>query len=275
MEIDGVPIISVATLLGGLFISIAIIVLGFAFERRDAPVLRRAGATVFNIAYLVPASLLQQFFMQLGIIAVVLSGATVGGLIPLPSSGWAVLPAIAVYLLAMDLGEYLFHRAQHRIPFLWAMHSLHHSDPEVGISTTVRHYWAEHLIKSVTIYLAVGMIFKVNAVIASSYLLASLYNYFLHMNVRVGFGRLSWAFNSPQYHRLHHSRLPHHRDCNFAGLFSLFDYLCGTYRKPQPGDFPPTGLESGERPGNVVEALAWPLRRLISFRNPRPNCAAS
>ena len=57
-----------------------------------------------------------------------------GGLIELPTSGAGLAVAIPCYALAMDGGEYLFHRAQHRIPLLWAMHSLHHSDPAVNVS---------------------------------------------------------------------------------------------------------------------------------------------
>ena len=61
---------------------------------------------------------------------------------------WAAFP---IFLLVTDLGEYLFHRAQHKVPLLWSMHSLHHSDPEVSALTTNRHFWADQLIKSVTI----------------------------------------------------------------------------------------------------------------------------
>src|SRR4051812_4194107 len=42
---------------------------------------------------------------------------------------WLALPA---FVLTMDLGEYLFHRAQHAIPWLWKLHSLHHSDPNMS-----------------------------------------------------------------------------------------------------------------------------------------------
>jgi sterol desaturase/sphingolipid hydroxylase (fatty acid hydroxylase superfamily) len=272
MDSHGVPLFSIAALLTGFCVSATMTVIGFALERRDSSFSRRAGAAFFNIAYLAPASLLQQALMPLVPVAAAAIGGTGEGLIPLPATGWAILPAIAIYLLAMDLGEYLFHRAQHRIPFLWSMHSLHHSDPDLNISTTIRHFWAEHLIKGVTIYLAIGLIFKVSPIIASSYLLASFYNYFLHMNVRIGFGRLSWLLNAPQFHRLHHSRLPHHRDRNFAGLFPVFDYLFGTYRKPQADEFPPTGLDSGERPASVIEALAWPFPGLC---RPRATVSAS
>ena len=176
---------------------------------------------------------------------------------------------LAIFLIARDFGEYMFHRAQHRIPFLWSMHSLHHSDPDLNVSTTGRHFWLEYLLKSLTVYLAVGSIFKVDAAIASSYALLTFYNYFTHMDVRVGFGKFSWILNSPQFHRVHHSRLPQHYDCNFAGLLPVFDCLFGTYRKPEPGEFPPTGLDGGDMPGSVLAALAWPLRRLPPFQAAR------
>src|ERR1700746_2257768 len=50
-----------------------------------------------------------------------------GGWIHLRSEGWWFLFSSAVLILAIDLWTYLIHRAQHRFPVLWAMHSLHHS----------------------------------------------------------------------------------------------------------------------------------------------------
>jgi sterol desaturase/sphingolipid hydroxylase (fatty acid hydroxylase superfamily) len=83
-----------------------------------------------------------------------------GGLVTLPSSGWGLVPAVALYAVTMDFGEYVFHRAQHRFPVLWAMHPLQHSDRAVNVSTTQRHFWAEQAIKSATIYLMVGLLFR-------------------------------------------------------------------------------------------------------------------
>jgi protein-S-isoprenylcysteine O-methyltransferase Ste14 len=48
-----------------------------------------------------------------------------GGRIELSASGVGMAVAIPCYALAMDGEEYLFHQAQHQIPLLWAMHSLH------------------------------------------------------------------------------------------------------------------------------------------------------
>jgi sterol desaturase/sphingolipid hydroxylase (fatty acid hydroxylase superfamily) len=151
----------------------------------------------------------------------------------LPSAGAGLLIAVPCYALTMDGGEYLYHRMQHRVPALWALHSLHHGDPAVNVSTTPRHFWGDALIKAVAIYPLVGTLFKVNTVIVGIYSLLGFYNYFLHMNVRVGLGRWSAVINTPQYHRLHHSALPEHQNCNFAQFFPVFDLLFGTYRRPE------------------------------------------
>ena len=68
------------------------------------------------------------------------------------------------------------------------------------------------------------------------------------------------VLNCPQFHRIHHSSLPEHRDCNYAAVFTFFDVLFGTYRQPKTGEYPPTGIDAGERPHSLAEALVWPWR---------------
>ena len=111
-----------------------------------------------------------------------------------------------------------------------------------------------------TIYLVVGILFKADPRIVALYGVLTSYNYFSHMNVRVGFGRWAWVLNSPHYHRRHHSRRPEDRDGNFAALLPVFDVITGAYRAPEPGYYPETGLDEGESPRSVLSALAWPLR---------------
>ena len=183
-----------------------------------------------------------------------------GGWIELPTAGWGLLLSALVYMVAMDLGEYLFHRAQHALPALWAMHSLHHSDTVMDVSTAVRHFWAEPLIKSVTVWLAVGLLFNTPPAAVVVYALLSSWHFLVHANVRLGFGRFSWLLNAPQYHRLHHSREARHFDVNFSSLLPIFDVISGAYRRPEPDEYPPTGLDTGAAPANLVEAALWPGR---------------
>ena len=200
----------------------------------------------------------------LGGVTTLAVGAAGGGLVALPAHGLGWWVSLAAYFVAMDLGEYLFHRAQHAIPALWAMHSLHHSDRAFDSATAARHFWLEPVLKAMTIWLAVGVLFKTPASVVSLYILVSYYHYVVHSNVRLDFGRWSWVLNGPGYHRLHHSEAQAHFDVNFASLFPIFDVLSGAYRPARPGERVQTGLDTGDEPATVVEALVWPVRGLTA-----------
>jgi sterol desaturase/sphingolipid hydroxylase (fatty acid hydroxylase superfamily) len=101
-----------------------------------------------------------------------------GGWITLPSEGWKVGFSAIVYLLTTDFAEYLFHRAQHAVPFLWALHSLHHSDRAVNVTTTARHHWIEFLIKAIVIYPLVGLLFAVPYQVLLVTSISGYYNFF-------------------------------------------------------------------------------------------------
>lgn len=170
----------------------------------------------------------------------------------------ATLPwwiAFPVYLVVHDLGEYLFHRAQHRIPLLWAMHALHHSDPSMSALTTQRHFWGDQLIKTVTIWSAASFVMSPTSGLVAAYAWVGLWHFVVHSALPIDLGRWSWLINSPAYHRRHHSRLPEHYDSNFAALLPIFDVIAGSYHRPN--GFPPTGLD--RKPANAIEVAVWPL----------------
>jgi sterol desaturase/sphingolipid hydroxylase (fatty acid hydroxylase superfamily) len=159
-----------------------------------------------------------------------------------------------IFLVVRDLGEYLFHRAQHRVPWLWAMHSLHHSDPSMNALTTQRHFWGDQLVKQLTIWSATLMVITPTPAMVGVFGLISLWHLVVHANLPLDFGRWSWLLNAPGYHRRHHSRLPEHYDGNFAALFPIFDVICGSYHRGE--GFPPTGLE--HKPESLGELVIWP-----------------
>ncbi|WP_174300845.1 sterol desaturase family protein [Caulobacter sp. S45] len=220
-------------------------------ERLHGVALAVWGALFLGQALAVPA---------LGGVATLLVNAAGGGLIRLPARGVGWWAGLAAYLLVMDLGEYLFHRAQHAVPALWAMHSLHHSDRAFDSATAARHFWLEPAIKTVTVWLMVGVLLRTPASVVGVYVAVSYYHFVVHSNTRLDFGRWSWVLNGPGYHRVHHSEAEEHFDVNFASLFPIFDVLTGAYRPPRPGERIQTGLDTGEEPQTVGEALVWPVR---------------
>jgi sterol desaturase/sphingolipid hydroxylase (fatty acid hydroxylase superfamily) len=186
-------------------------------------------------------------------------GSLVGSLIVLPSEGWAVVLSIIIYIVIADFAEYLFHRAQHAWPVLWALHSLHHSDHSVNVTTTTRHHWVDALIRVLAIYPIIGVLFAVPYQAVLVYGVIGHYHYILHFNMRMSFGPLWAILNSPQYHRLHHSDLARNHNKNFAGLFPIFDLLFGTYCRPTVGEYPTTGIEGWRGPNRICQAIVWPL----------------
>jgi|GEM_PF-950555 len=175
---------------------------------------------------------------------------------------WLALP---LFVVIRDFTEWLFHYAQHRLPWLWAMHSLHHSDPEMTALTTNRHFWGDRLVKAITVWPLANMMMNPNDAVFAAYAVLALYNYFIHANLKVDFGRWSWVLNCPAYHRRHHSRLPEHYDTNFAAMLPVFDVIFGTYRRPD--GWPPCGLD--EAPRSFGDLIDWPvrgpLRRLLGW----------
>jgi sterol desaturase/sphingolipid hydroxylase (fatty acid hydroxylase superfamily) len=162
------------------------------------------------------------------------------------------------YLVVRDGLEFLFHRAQHTIPWLWAMHSLHHSDPNMSALTTSRHFWGDAIIKALTIYPLAAFVIAPTPLAFGLFSLLSLWNFAVHARLPINFGPLSWLLNSPAYHRRHHSSLPEHYNSNFAALFPIFDVLSGTYNRPH--GFPPTGLDT--KPESLADLLIWPVRMM-------------
>ena len=167
---------------------------------------------------------------------------------------WA---GLVLFVVVRDLAEYVYHRLQHRIPALWAMHSLHHSDPAMSALTTNRHFWGDQLVKQVTVWSLAAMLVTPTPAMIVVYSLISLWNYYVHSALPGDFGRLSWLVNSPDYHRRHHSSLPEHFDSNFAALFPIFDVIAGSYHRP--AGRPQTGLDT--RPQSVADLVLWPLRQ--------------
>ena len=201
---------------------------------------------------------LQIWAIELGVRLSILPLIAVGGSGSLVDArAWPFWRAFPAFVLVIDFAEYLFHRTQHAFPFMWAMHSLHHSDSNMTATTTERHFWGEQIIKALTIWPLAFFVIRPSAGALVGYAFFGLWNYAVHSSVPFHFGKWSWALNSSAYHRRHHSSVPEHFNSNYAALLPIWDVVFGSYNRPD--GFPPTGL--AHRPAHVVDAVIWPLRR--------------
>src|SRR6202008_718126 len=112
------------------------------------------------------------------------------GWIHLRSDGGWFLLSVMLLILVTDLWAYVLHRAQHRFPVLWAMHSLHHSAEALSIITGVRHFWLEGAINT-AVFPVMGIVFRVPPEVATT--VAFIYllpDGMAHLNVRLSLGRI-------------------------------------------------------------------------------------
>lgn len=172
------------------------------------------------------------------------------------------------WLAMRDFFYYWFHRLQHSSKWLWAEHSVHHSDEQMNISTGARHHWLEMPLNAIFVVAPLAYLFKPPLItVPFIYMFIALTGFLIHLNVRVGLGRFAWIIANPQNHRIHHSCMPEHIDKNFAQFLPLWDVIFGTYYAPAPDEFPATGLSSGERISTLKKSLIFPFtewRRMIS-----------
>jgi sterol desaturase/sphingolipid hydroxylase (fatty acid hydroxylase superfamily) len=196
--------------------------------------------------------------------AMMVVNAAGGGWINLRSDGWWCLLSFIVLIIAIDFWTYIVHRAQHKFPVLWAMHSLHHSADALTMVTGVRHFWLEGPLASAA-FPVVAVVFEAPPdmimLVGFFYFLAG--DGLAHLNMRLSLGRFSLCIQNPQYHRIHHSIEPQHRDKNFCRLLPLFDVIFGTAWKPGKHEFPKTGLADDKATG-ILDGITWPVRHMLS-----------
>lgn len=181
-----------------------------------------------------------------------------GGLIQLPTEGWRWLLSVLAVLVATDLLEYSYHWAQHRVPFLWRLHALHHSEESLNATTGVRQIWFDQIVRAFVIYPIIGVVFRVDLIaLLIVRLLTTVNAAHVHMSWRVSWGPIWWLLNSPQYHRCHHSFEPRFIDRNLAPMFPIWDVLFGTCRRPRATEYPATGIRPSVTP-SLGQALLWP-----------------
>ncbi|MCL7714001.1 sterol desaturase family protein [Stenotrophomonas mori] len=151
----------------------------------------------------------------------------------------------AVYYLLYDFVYYWMHRAQHAIPWWWALHSLHHSQRQLSCWSNDRGSWLDGMLQSL-ILAGVALLAGVEAdEFAALMLIGELVQNYSHTNVRFGLGR--WGSRlvvDPIFHRLHHMvvdpQRPGLHDCNFGQVFAFWDVLFGTALYGEP--IRPTGV---------------------------------
>jgi sterol desaturase/sphingolipid hydroxylase (fatty acid hydroxylase superfamily) len=148
------------------------------------------------------------------------------------------LPALAQFALGfvlVDFFDYGFHRLLHRWRWLWLIHSVHHSDPQVDASTAMRFHPVEVTLEvalKTFLFLGLGIPLWVEGARA---VLLNPVNFAQHANVEYPpwiERRLGWLIVTADMHRIHHSPDAQETNSNYGAVFSFWDRWFGTYTPP-------------------------------------------
>ncbi|MEP6998448.1 MAG: sterol desaturase family protein [Betaproteobacteria bacterium] len=161
--------------------------------------------------------------------------------------GLPVVAQLIVAFVVIDLSTYAVHRLFHAQRWLWLMHSVHHSDAQVDVSTSVRHHPVEVAIDvavKLALYLLLGLPLWIEA---ARTLLINPLSMAQHANIaypRWVERPLRWLLVTPAMHRVHHLPDARDTDSNYGQCFSVWDRIFGSYRPPDPVAPPRFGLRS-------------------------------
>jgi sterol desaturase/sphingolipid hydroxylase (fatty acid hydroxylase superfamily) len=178
---------------------------------------------------------------------------------------WLALPpwlAVALTVPALDLVSYGWHRANHRVPFLWRWHRVHHSDPAFTVSTSLRFHPGELLLSLPLRLSAVVVLGAPVAGVLVFEVLFTLANAIVHGNIAAPKpveDAASRLFVTPALHRWHHTVVAADRDRNFGTIFSVWDRLFRSFHPNDSFTVVRTGLP-GLPQMPLGEALRLPLR---------------
>jgi len=245
-----------------LLVFAVLIVLQQVWPRRKVPGGWRRWAT--NVGLVVVSTIiLRVAFPVLAVgLAVNVQDSGVGLLAALPP-----VAAVVVGVVLLDLVIYWQHRLLHRLPLLWRLHRVHHSDTSFDVSTGVRFHPLEIVLSMGIKFAAILLLGIAPLAVLIFEVVLSAGALFTHTNVRLPAGldrRLRWLFVTPDMHRVHHSWHRDETDSNFGFNLSLWDRVFGTYRdQPRDGHEQMTiGLPEfrDSRDQSLVELLLNPIR---------------
>lgn len=207
----------------------------------------------------------------LRLLALLVPALAVGAAIDASANGWGLFnlvkwpPALEfiLALLIFDLAIWVQHVACHKIPVLWRLHQVHHTDRDVDVSTAIRFHPGE---------IALSMLWKIAlvyllgpsavAILVFEVLLnaTALFN---HTNMRIPHALdriLRFILVTPDMHRVHHSVHRHEHDSNYGFALSIWDRIFQTYRAtPEKShEAMELGLKASAQT-NEPDRLGWAL----------------
>jgi sterol desaturase/sphingolipid hydroxylase (fatty acid hydroxylase superfamily) len=140
--------------------------------------------------------------------------------------------SFVIGFLLLDLLRYAVHRCEHAVPLLWRIHALHHSDPDVDVTTSLRHHPIEYVLASIVYWVALFILDIPLLVVASYGVIVFASEAVQHGNIALPEKLERWLqpfLVTTDMHRIHHSLSPAQANANYGAVLSVWDHFFGSY----------------------------------------------
>lgn len=144
----------------------------------------------------------------------------------LGASIWVILAA----LVLMDFVYYWTHFAYHKSRWFWATHVVHHSSTHFNLTTALRQQWTNPISGTILFKIPLVLLGFHPNILVFVMGINLLYQFWFHTETIKKMPRwFEFIFNTPSHHRVHHGRNARYLDCNYAGIFIIWDRIFGTF----------------------------------------------
>lgn len=140
---------------------------------------------------------------------------------------------LIIAILILDLiAQYGVHYFLHKVPAMWRLHIVHHSDKNVDATTGTRHHPIDFIIRETFALIAVFITGMPIAFYLFYRILSVLFTYWTHANIALPLALdkgLSYIIVTPNMHKFHHHFELPWTDSNYGNMFSTWDRIFGTF----------------------------------------------
>ena len=178
-------------------------------------------------------------------------------------ASWPLWQRIVAGFVVGEVGFYWGHRWTHEIPFLWRFHSIHHSPEHVYFLISSRAHPIDNvfirlcgLIPAYVLGVASPLTPTGSLVPVLIVLVATMWGFFIHSNLRLRLGAFEWLIATPAFHHWHHT-LHDPRDRNYASMLPFMDWIFGTFYLPRA--WPSAYGIDAKLPASMAKQLVYPL----------------
>jgi sterol desaturase/sphingolipid hydroxylase (fatty acid hydroxylase superfamily) len=146
------------------------------------------------------------------------------------------IPTVIEVVITVAVLDFMYgwasHVLLHKIPVLWRVHQVHHSDSFVDVTTSFRTHPIESLWRFLFMTIPAWALGLPAVGIVIYRLISTTNGIFEHANIRVWrpldrIGSLLWC--TPNVHKIHHSDEQSETDSNYGNILSIYDRAFGTF----------------------------------------------